>query len=1183
MQLLRVEMKGFKSFADKTTIHFSPGMTAIVGPNGSGKSNITDAMRWVLGESNVRNLRGQKAEDIIFSGTEKRKPQSAAEVTLIFDNSDGKLENELAEVAIGRRIYRNGDSEFFINRRACRLKDIHHLLADTGLGRDSMAIIGQNRVDAVLNSKPEERRLIFEDVAGISKFKLNKEEALRRIHSTEQNMARLGDVIFTLGEQLGPLEEKAEQTRQYMELGREKRLYDGALTFHRFKTAERLLTRLENEHIALMGESTQWEKELLDLETAQQELHLALASGQEALQQLEQAYAENQRLLERSYGQVNIIEEQRKNKAKEIADLEERLKDLEKSREADEQSVIFLEQLRQEDLKQIRLKAEDLNEADLLYKKAVALAEEKQEEVGSLQNSQQEQRRQHMSLVSSLEGVKKEIQVFQERKDEKTHLLGELALEISDSEEIYKEAKAHAEYLAESTKAQEEELKELVAKGYALAKDKEACRKEKQSKEDEKRQLQGRLELLQTWEENFDGYGESTKAVLQAKEGWSHEVLGAIGNLFTTEDKFLVAMEIALGAALRHVVVRTTGGASAAIQYLKTKQLGRATFLPLQTVKGRVLEGPELKEEGVLGRASDCITFDRAYEEVFHYLLGRTLVVDTLAHGLALQKKYQQKLRIVTLEGEQLQPGGALVGGSIKRQQASVLARRKEQKDIEKRVALLTESLLELKENAEGLEGLHQEVSSRQERLRDNLRQEQMKVLAAESKMQTSKERLDRKVQLREDTKEQLSHWEEEQKTLSLRLSQAEANLASMVDFDAMEEALHKLFNELELLRRDQQDSYEQLTTCRVAHDNLLREEALKVKQIEEKKETILGYGQRKEPLTKALQEAKQSEIELLPEALGKAQEEVKRLEALHTSLEEEKSKAYEAHHKRQHSLKEGTEEQGRLQQRFQVVQKKLLDMEGRLAKNRLDVENSEGALSELGFTKEEAQALALEGNVRDWQERQSTLASEMEALGPINPNALEEYEQALEKHEFLKTQEADLVTAKAQLEAVIEELNQAMATRFIDMFGVVSEHFQKIFSRLFGGGTAQLVMTDEKNILTGGVELFIQPPGKKRQPLSLLSGGERALTVIALLFAFLAYRPAPFCVLDEVDAALDEANVERFGRYLQEISDETQFIVVSHRKRTMEAAQVLQGVTMVERGVSRLLTVSFHEVEADL
>ena len=1183
MQLLRLELKGFKSFADKTVVKFSPGMTAVIGPNGSGKSNITDAMKWVLGESNVRNLRGQRAEDIIFSGTEKRKPMSAAEVTLVFDNADGQLDVDMQEVAITRRIYRTGESEFLINKRTCRLKDIHLLLADTGLGKDSMAIIGQNRIDAILNSKPEERRLIFEDVAGISRFKINKEDALRRIASTDRNMERIHDIMATIEEQLEPLAEKAETTKKYMALSRSKREYDGVIGFHNYKTADRLLTRAENDNIALKDEEIELQTQLSTLDARRHTLQAENAKDQEQLKSWEAQFSEKQREEERINGTVTLLEEQLRTTKREVEDTFLRISEAEASKKGEEQQLLILERLIEDETAQLESERTQFITLEDKYNQAVTQLDAEQSSWKSLENDRQAYQQRQLDLVANIETAKATLRNLEGRKAEATNQVETLEVEIKEVQSNLAVAKSEYESLEAQFNELSNKRKSLVDEERSASEQLREARKSLNRMSSDAQKAQGRLELLTQWAEQHEGYLEGTKNILNGKGLWREAIKGAVGDLFTVDNRFTVAIEIALGGSVNHVVTTTAKAASEGVQFLKSIQGGRVTFLPMDSVKGRPYDTPALSEDGVIGTAVNCIEFDVAYNHIFQYLLGRTLIVETMERAIVLQKKYNQQLRIVTLTGEQFQSGGSLTGGSTKKKRSSLLSRREEATRLEAELASVEERTANLEQQIKDEENRIERAQQERSALDEHYQHTNLLFSASQTKIQNIENQLERKKRVLHDEQERIIQIDVDMGQTKHVLSQSESELAELHNSPEQQGDQSAIMERLNVLQKAQQEAYEVFTASRLLCERLESTiEERKVQQ-EQRKQNLETIASRLHPLMELLHSSEERLNGVIPEQIRVANESLAVIRGEVEKLRALRDEAYQSTAGVREEIESILAEQDRLNQRYKVVQNRLVEAEGKLTRYRMDCDRAVEDLNTLGYSLEDAQHINIAGSVNDWKMEQARLMADIAELGSVNPNAIEEYEETKNRYEFLSNQLTDLDTAKEQLQAVIAEMDKAMSTQLYDVLDVVGKQFQHVFSQLFGGGTAQIVLTDPENILTGGIDFYIQPPGKKRQQLTLLSGGERALTVIALLFSFLDYRPAPFCVLDEVDAALDEANVERFSSYLNRVNKETQFIVVSHRKKTMEAAEVLQGVTMVERGVSRLLTVSFEDVKEDL
>lgn len=1180
MQLLRLEMKGFKSFADKTVVSFSPGMTGIVGPNGSGKSNITDAIRWVLGESNVRHLRGQKAEDIIFSGTEARRPHNTAEVNLIFDNSDGTLGKELAEVVITRRMYRNGESEFQINKRNCRLKDIHLLLADTGLGKDSMAIIGQNRIDAILNSKPEERRLIFEDVAGISRFKMNKEDAIRRINSTDRNMERLDDVMSTLGDQLVELEAKANVTREYNTLSQDKRSYDGAIAFHEYKTADRLFTRQENENLSYLREQEELETSLDTIQETYKTTQNELQSFRETHRSMEDEYATLQGKLGELTGQIEVARLKEANMVEELKGGEEQLRTWKEELKVKAQQYdCDLTSLKDQESNLTSI-GQDVKQAESNLQSTRDSLSQVKANLDGMRIAEQHAHERHIRVVRELEEARHQLARAEELETQKKDDAQRLKATLQDIKQSVEETQGQLEAQQQVVSKVEEAL-EIARQSLQQLED--TRRQKNQELVEVQRTLQakeGRLELLHSWEELHEGYLEGTKHVLQAKETWSSHIRGAIGDVFTVEEKFLVAIETALGGAIHQVITETAKIASEAVQYLKRTQGGRVTFLPMDMVRGKRLDHKALTSPYVLGLGVDCIQFDTQYTGVFNQLLGRTLIVDTLDHGLALQKEYHQQLRIVTLTGEQLQPGGALTGGATKRKKVSILSRKEEQDTLQQDIHVLRDTAQVLQQTLQGLDKEIEALTQSGKGLRQTYEQEELQLRSLQQEQQRSQGEQINLSGMVQTYHEEVQKVQDKQITLGENIKRLADELLQLENREGHQEQVTSLVAQEQTLQDREREQNEELQGVRLRWEQsrlLLEQSKKELAQLEQ-------YIKDKEiniaSLDRRLSQLGEDVIRLGCEPALALESEKQAIEKRVAAIGEARKGGQEKVRTWELQLSQLQEERNQQEQRQRIVQKKLVDLQEGLTKYQLQGEQALEQLGALGYTKQEAQNIQLGGSVHEWKQQQANLARQIESLGAINPNAIVEYEEAKEKLAFYHAQKEDLVIAKEQLEGVIAEIDGAMSEQLQGVLTEIREKFQHVFSQLFGGGTAQIVVSNPELILESGIDFYIQPPGKKCQQLSLLSGGERALTVIALLFALLDYRPAPFCVLDEVDAALDDANVERFSQYLHNLGNATQFIVVTHRKRTMESAHVLQGVTMVERGVSRLLTVAFDEVK---
>ena len=996
-------------------------------------------------------------------------------------------------------------------------------------------------------------------------------------------MERVRDVMATIEEQLGPLSEKAEKTKKYMTLSRAKRDYDGALGFHNYKTSDRLLTRFENDNIAFKDEEIELQTELSKLEARRHELQSSSSKEQEQLKLWEAQYTEKQRDEERLSGHLRLLEEQLKTARRELDETSMRISELEATQKGEEQQLRILNQLIQDESAQLVEKESNLEELEASYKKAVEDVRSEQAKFQSLQSNREAFEKRQLEVVSAIETAKASIRSLEARKGESKNQCAILESEIAQVDSELQVARSEFEALGQKFNALSAQRQALVDDAKDAVMKAREERKELQKLRTQEQRAKGRLELLAQWEEQHEGYLEGTKNILNGKGSWREQITGAVGDLFTVEEKYTTAIETALGGSVNHVVTTTARAAAEGVNYLKSIQGGRVTFLPMDSVKGKPYDTPALHESCVLGTAVDCISFDNKYAHIFQYLLGRTLVVSSMDDAIGLQKKYNQQLRIVTLTGEQFQPGGSLTGGATKRKRASVLSRKEEAASLEQELVQIEEQIRSLIANLESLEKRVEETEKDQATLDESYQHTNLLYVASETKVQNIQNQLDRKKRVLHEEEQRLVQIDIDLATTTANLKDQETALASLQEDHGMDGNQGALMGRLTVLQKVQQEAYEAFTEARLTCDTLRHTIQERESQREQRNQSISSIIERLTPLRNLLVSTTQRYEEDIPLAQEVAEQELTSATAEVERLRALRDEAYDKTSTGREEMESILSEQDRLNQRYKVVQGRLVDMEGKITRHRMDCERFVEELQELGFTLEDAQVLRIEGSVSDWKDEQARLIAEIAELGPVNPNAVEEYEETKERYDFLTTQLADLDTAKAQLQAVIAEMDKAMSTQLYDVLDVVGRRFQEVFSQLFGGGTAQIVLTDPDNILTGGIDFYIQPPGKKRQQLTLLSGGERALTVIALLFSFLDYRPAPFCVLDEVDAALDEANVERFSSYLNRINKETQFIVVSHRKKTMEAAEVLQGVTMVERGVSRLLTVAFEDVKEDL
>ncbi|KMO87409.1 chromosome segregation protein SMC [Megasphaera cerevisiae DSM 20462] len=1179
MQLLKMELRGFKSFADKTTLIFDKGITAIVGPNGSGKSNISDAVRWVMGEQNVRQLRGQKSEDIIFAGTEKRRPQGAAEVSLYFDNSDHSLEIDFSEVVVTRRLFRSGESEFYINKRNCRLKDIHMLFADTGIGQDSMAVIGQNRVDRILNSRPEERRIIFEEVAGISRYKGRKEEGLRKIAETERNLERIRDMMGFLEERLVPMQEQAEKLKTFRHLDGERISYEGTLTLQELRNGERLLEKAENGRGAAVTEQEAAAARLSEMEQERNTLLQTMETEGETLRRLEEDSLNAHHELDGMKNRADAFTQRQSELSeseKQLAEEKEALQEKKKTIAAQGATLTQSLEAKRRELdaarKGLKLTQALFGRAEVKARQAAAELEQvtasntdRQQQLFMLQRDTDDLRRRLEENTDTCEAVQQRVSQKQDALaavEEQYHIL---AARVEKSRQQAGLAAAGAEKAKKALQAAETDLAAAEQTYHKLRNTVES--------------LEQRIRVLVSMEQEHEGIARAVKTVLDAAQDWRTHICGLVGELCSISGQYAVAIDAALGGASQFVVAANEKTAKRAIVYLKERRAGRTTFLPLDTVKERKRTREEESashENGIIGFANDIIQYDAVYAPVFSFLLGKTLVAESMEAGSYAAKKYGHRLRIVCLDGTQFNAGGALTGGSVKNKEASLISRRALLAEMQEKESACRK---EMEAAASAGTRLRQGVISLRSAVQEKEALSQQTAMDLEKMIwqyQSIEKERSQEQRLFTEADTQLEALQHVRADIQATLVQKEEAIAAWEEIPS--QSTQKLESARAAAIAEAEQCRKTMTERQVAEATLNEQVRHMEEQIRQNREWLTQadqdenrLGQRYTELLERKREAAAMLEKLAVHIVSKTAE-VKSKDGDREAFYKAKESNFRHSQQLDSSLKE-------LRERVQQWSQRISAADIQLEKYRNEIRHNEELLALQGLSRQEAMDRRREGSLKELHEKVADLKLRIAGLGQINPSAEEEYYAAMEKEKFYKRQCEDLQESRTKLEEIVAEIDDAMSEQFEQAFKAISVHFQRIFDRLFGGGSAHINLTNQQDILHAGVEILIQPPGKKQQPLTLLSGGERALTVIALLLAFLAYHPAPFCLVDEVDAALDEANVERMARYLKNYSGNTQFIVITHRRKTMEAANTLQGVTMEEKGVSRLLTVKIDEL----
>ncbi|HBV85811.1 MAG TPA: chromosome segregation protein SMC [Desulfosporosinus sp.] len=1173
-----IHIQGFKSFADSVKLELGQGLSVIVGPNGSGKSNIADAVRWVLGEQSAKSLRGSKMEDIIFSGSTQRRPVGMAEVSLIFDNTTGIFPLDFREVTITRRVYRDGEGQYLINKAACRLKDIQELFMDTGAGKEGFSIIGQGRVEEILNLKSEERRSLIEEAAGITKYRSRKREALKRLDATTLNLQRIDDIVQEIEGQLTPLAAQAQVAEQSLALASEQKRLEIQAVVLDISEVKQKLSKAAQDFDILKADAVEAQASLGTKES----LNLTLKNE---LQGLEDEIQQKQ--------EEAFLAEQALNSLKHEQTLRQ-----ERFNYFDEQSARLTQEilLDQEKLDYLQQRIKTLVAKQSVLKHTV---EESLRKVSELEQRLSEVR--ENTLAKDIDLIKADLfQALTEQancSNELTgtrHTLSSLNQQILHIEQEQENKELERQSLLETGKTKEEELIRLVKQAQVAERDElvlktdlnklKGLRHEKglelQKHKNRTDQARARLHALQSLEDSLEGYQRGVREVMLAKKKGINPCQGLCGtvvDLITVDEKYELALETALGAGMQNVVAENEQAAKQAIAYLKAHQLGRVTFLPLDVIQGHRMSVSQAVERdpGYIGLGVDLVTYEKLYRPAMEFLLGRIVVVTDMEAATRIARASGYKLRIVTLEGDQVFPGGSLSGGSIQRKGGNLLARSREIEalrvslmQLEKDLTIKEQECLEQdqrqKELQESIEALGRKLQSEKE-LQVKLKSEHENVLSQIRRLagdllglglryeETTAQKNDLLIRLASLT-EQMEISEKTSVYLREKFNSRESE--AKVVAEEIETYVEKLTQEKVQLAKWEQE----LTQCR---EQLLQER----KGIQENELTLAEKKQKKDSIAQSRQNVEEELESLRQQLVNQSQIQEAQQYALMKSRqarEELSSRVFELE-REINTLRQGAHS---LEQRLHAHEIRVVrwETECQAGVTRLSEEFSltweEGLLYQ---TEEEKTVL--------WKKVQD-IKGQIEALGPINQAAIEEYPKILKRREFMLAQQNDLVEANQTLRQLISELDKTMSERFIESFTAVNKAFQEVFKELFDGGHAELQLVDPERLLETGVEIIAQPPGKRPQLLSLLSGGERALTAIAILFALLRVKPSPFCILDEIEASLDDANVQRFAKYIHRLSDSTQFVVVSHRKGTMESADVLYGITMEESGVSKLLSV---------
>ncbi len=1179
MYLKRLELQGFKSFADKTILEFKPGITSVIGPNGSGKSNISDAIRWVLGEQSMKSLRGAKSEDIIFAGTQNRKSLGFAEVSIVMDNSDGELPIEYAEVTVTRKIYRSGETGYFINKAPCRLKDITELFMDTGIGKDGYSIIGQGKIDEILSNKSEDRRRIFEEAAGIVKYRTRKVESEKKLEQTKLNLLRIHDILTEIEANIGPLKQQSDKAKQYLELKEElKQIEVGVFVQNIEDNKEKLkqiaededIMRTQAEDASQKMQDIQNEKENLKKEVNQliEEIERMQNIGFESTTQIEKLRADIQVLQEKIQ---NLIANQ-KRLQKEIAELEEKTAMLEEEKKSKEEKKDSLFTNKEKFEKQLQEKETELQQVTQSLSTKELEMEEKKKEVEQATDEKYDWISQENSFRIHQETAQKKQKNCEE---EINKLISQIDMARQTKQEM-----ANAFYETEKAKlAKEKEVEALKNERMQAQETLDVIEEERSKLQYAYRMKESRYHFLQETEREKEGYTKSVKALLTACEkdaSLKQGVHDVLANVIQVKKEYEVAIEVCLGQALQNIVTQTEKEAQKLIQYLRTHNLGRASFLPISSVKGKKLEKWDAKGvDGVIGLACDVVKTKKDYEQIIWNLLGRTVLTDTMENAVALAKQNGYAFRIVTLQGDVIHPSGAMTGGSMAPKTVNILGRGREIEELEK---ALQDMQKQLEAKQVEKETIAKQVAAKLDT--EKVAEEEWKTIEIEyatkqQEMQMQEEKLQSLQARREEIRKEKEQLVQEEAEYTKQQEIAKQEIANREErIEVLTKAITHFANENKEKQTYIDNLHADITDLRISVSSF-DESGASLDEIMERitneiQENKTSIEQKKAEIEQAAKEAEEKEehIQQQEQTIIQIQKEVASSEQ---TLESFKQSRTEKNEKLSHIEKEVTSQFETLED----LKGHIVKIEVKKSKVEQDIQDQINSLwNEYEVTPNTAQEFKRPDNLQKAQREVNVLKTHIRELGSINVDAIEEYKKTKQRYDFMCEQRVDLEDTVTKLRGVISQMTDKMKEQFAEKFAQINKNFNEVFIELFGGGRAELILEDENNILECGIDIRVQPTGKKLQNMMLLSGGEKAFTAIALLFAILKINPAPFCILDEIEAALDDVNVYRYADYLKKFCKETQFLVITHRKGTMEAANSVYGITMEENGVSKLLSL---------
>ena len=1182
MYLKRLELQGFKSFADKTILELRPGITTVIGPNGSGKSNISDAIRWVLGEQSMKSLRGTKSLDIIFAGTQNRKSLGFAEASLVFDNSDGALPIEFTEVTVTRKIYRSGETGYYINKTPCRLKDVLELFMDTGIGKDGYSIIGQGKIDEILSNKSEDRRHIFEEAAGIVKYRSRKEEAEKKLEHTKLNLLRINDIISEIEGNLGPLQTQSEKAKKYLNLREELKNIEVGLFVYNIEKFKENLQQIVQDIDVMQSQCNDEEGKLERVKILKEELKSSIDEITEQIENMSNLGFESQKEIEQLNSNINVartrITNNNENSVRFTDEIKEQNGKIQELKQELEQK-----EAKKDNLKQNKEKFEkELNEKQEELAKITEKLSAKELEIEGYKQTVEQNTDKKYELQSEINAQEINFQNYEKRQNQ---IKQEIQTTISelDNTRMNKEEISKGFYESENKKNKAQKSLEEVAKQKQEANQKiKSFESNINILSSDMRIKESRLKFLIETEKEKEGYIKSVKSLLKDCENikdLGKGMHGVLANIIEVPDELETAIEMCLGASLQNIVTDTEEDAKKLVEHLRKNNLGRASFLPIASVKGKKLEKIKGNESGVIGIASDLVKFNKKYEQIILNLLGRTVIVDNMDTAIKVAKQNGYTFRIVTKDGDLINPSGAITGGSVAKKTVNILGRGKEIEKLEKEIKNIKAKIQKLEEEKEeyeqSIEGILELSANLEKELQEidiTYATEKQKMISIDENIQKLQNRLNK---LKEEQKnlENLKQEAIEQKEKIQEETQKITN---------QNEELSKLISEFAELNKDDQKYIDDLnfdiTNLKISVSSFDESES-SIQEIQERINQELNNA-------KASIENKNNQIEQIKvdnENLEKSiQETLNKIEEIKQKVNNSSSEIEKMKQERTQKSEKLSKQEDEITSKFKIIEdlkSQLVKLDVKKTKVEEDINTIINKMwEEYELTPNNVEGYAKPENVALTQKRVNNIRTEIRDLGSVNVDSIEEYKNLKDRYDFMSEQRLDLENTMSKLRKVITDMTQIMKEQFREKFKIINKNFGEVFAELFGGGKASLNLEDEENILECGIEITVQPPGKKLQNMMLLSGGEKAFTAIALLFAILKINPAPFCVLDEIEAALDDVNVFRYADYLKKFTEHTQFLVITHRKGTMEAADTVYGVTMEESGISKLLSMKLNK-----